>query len=48
MTLFVPFRARLLAIFHDRTKLEQMRLKKKRKKKVQQQFGWPLVKPRSY
>lgn len=47
MTLFVPFRARLLAIFHDRTKLEQTRLKKKRKK-VQQQFGWPLVKPRSY
>lgn len=33
MTLFVPFRARLLAIFHDRTKLEQTRLKKKEKKK---------------
>lgn len=32
MTLFVPFRARLLAIFHDRTKLEQTRLKKKGKK----------------
>lgn len=35
----------LLAIFHDRTKLERLK-KKKGEKKVQQQFGWPLVKPR--